>query len=359
MIISQLREVFGRKIGIIDDSRYIISQNTPREVENAVDEIADNCPQSGTVYRYAGHTFVSFGKDKTEFIAFCAGEDEAAEKCCRILGVSVGGVKSVYDDKFDRTNFVKNVLLDNILPGDIYAKARELNLLRDTRRVVFDIVKENISTNEFNVRDIVERIYPDKESDFVITIDSGNIVLVKELAAEPFDGELEEIAKTIIDTLQSEAMITVKIGVGRPVNGIRDLAKSYKEAQLALEVALAFDEEKNIIDYANLGIARLIYQLPTTLCEMFLSEIFKDGSIDSLDRETLLTIDKFFENNLNVSETSRQLYVHRNTLVYRLDKVQKLTGFDLRILDHAILFKVAMLVKKYLNSSRKRNEIMM
>lgn len=354
-MIYQLKDVFDKKIGVIDATGYIISPSSPRAVDAAAEEIVENCSEPGIVYKFAGCTFLSFGKsNRTEFITFASGEDEEALRCCKVLGVTVNGVKTIYDEKFDRGIFIKNILLDNILPGDIFAKARELNLPHDTLRAVLDITKENISVSELNVRDIVEGIFPDTDKDFVITIDSENIVLVKELASREEEKELDNVAKMIVDTLQSEAMIKVTIGVGTAVTGIRDLAKSYKEAQIALEVGRAFEEEKSIIRYDNLGIGRLIYQLPTTLCELFLSEIFKNGSIDALDRETLLTIQKFFENNLNVSETSRQLYVHRNTLVYRLDKVQKLTGLDLRVLDHAIVFKVALMVKKYLNSSQNR-----
>ena len=153
------------------------------------------------------------------------------------------------------------------------------------------------------------------------------------------------------DTLSTEFYCNAVVGIGTRVTGIKDLAHSFKEAQVALEVGKVFDTEKSIISYENLGIARLIYQLPTTLCDMFLKEVFKRGSIDSLDQETLFTIQKFFENNLNVSETSRKLFVHRNTLVYRLEKIKKLTGLDLREFDDAIVFKVALMVNKYLDSS--------
>jgi carbohydrate diacid regulator len=146
------------------------------------------------------------------------------------------------------------------------------------------------------------------------------------------------------------------VGVGTPVNNIIGLSKSFKEAQIAIEVGKIFESERLIISYESLGIGRLIYQLPTTLCELFLSEVFKKESLNALDDETIATITKFFENNLNVSETSRKLYVHRNTLVYRLDKVEKLTGLDLRIFDHAIVFKVALMVKKYLESQNRQNE---
>ncbi|MBR6052554.1 MAG: helix-turn-helix domain-containing protein, partial [Clostridia bacterium] len=162
--------------------------------------------------------------------------------------------------------------------------------------------------------------------------------------------EMEKTAKSIADTLNSEFFTKVSIGIGKPVDNIKDLARSYKEAQVALEVGKVFDTEKDIVSYENLGIGRLIYQLPTTLCEIFLDEVFKRGSLDSLDRETLMTVQSFFENNLNVSETSRKLFVHRNTLVYRLEKIRKLTGLDLREFEHAVTFKVALMVKKYLTS---------
>ena len=162
--------------------------------------------------------------------------------------------------------------------------------------------------------------------------------------------EIEKIADGLVDTLNTEFFAKVSVGVGTAVNNIKDLARSYKEAQVALEVGKVFDTEKVVISYENLGIGRLIYQLPTTLCEMFLQEVFKNGSLESLDRETLMTIQSFFENNLNVSETSRKLFVHRNTLVYRLEKIRKLTGLDLREFDHAITFKVALMVKRYLTA---------
>ena len=353
-LVNQFKDVFERKLGVIDETGFIISPNSPKEIDASVESILEKCSESNMIYQFAGCTFLSFGNGKTEYITFASGEDNEALKCCRALGVAVGNVKVLYDEKYDRGNFIKNVLLDNILPGDIYAKARELNLSHDAKRVVFNISKDNLSQDEVIVREIVEGIYPDTDHDFVVTVDSENIVLVKEVENNLSGEKLEKIAKTIVENLQSEALINVTVGIGTPVSGVRDLAKSYKEAQIAIEVGQAFEEEKNIINYENLGIGRLIYQLPTTLCELFLSEVFKTGSIDTLDRETLLTIQKFFENNLNVSETSRQLYVHRNTLVYRLDKVQKLTGLDLRILDHAIVFKVAMMVKKYLNNSQNR-----
>ena len=234
-------------------------------------------------------------------------------------------------------------------PGDIYIKSRELHFNNDASRVVF-LIRVTQDT-DVSVYDVIQNFFPDKTKDLVIDINEKDIALVKEVRPNVDSKDLEKLARSICDTLSTEFYCNAVVGIGTRVTGIKDLAHSFKEAQVALEVGKVFDTEKSIISYENLGIARLIYQLPTTLCDMFLKEVFKRGSIDSLDQETLFTIQKFFENNLNVSETSRKLFVHRNTLVYRLEKIKKLTGLDLREFDDAIVFKVALMVNKYLDSS--------
>ena len=178
----------------------------------------------------------------------------------------------------------------------------------------------------------------------------SDVVLIQQLGENVGTRDLEKTAQLIEETLRENGESTVVVGIGTVAAHLRDLAKSYKEAQIAIEVGKVFDTEKYVVSYENLGIGRLIHQLPTTLCEMFLQEVFKKNPIDSLDKETLFTINKFFENNLVLSETARKLFVHRNTLVYRLEKIKKLTGLDLREFDDAITFKVALMVKKYLAS---------
>ena len=296
-----------------------------------------------------GYTYKPIGSGaKTEYIVFVEGEDKQAERLAAILSISLGSIKGLYDDKYDKASFIKNVILDNILPSDIYLKSKELHFSNDVMRIVMLI--KFIGKNEIIPYQMVQNMFPDKNKDYVISVGESDIVLVKEVKPNYDTRAIEKIAQSISDTFGTEFYTKVSIGIGTAVESIKDLARSYKEAQVAIEVGKVFDTEKNIVSYENLGIGRLIYQLPTTLCEMFLSEVFKKGSIETLDRETLLTIQCFFENNLNVSETSRKLFVHRNTLVYRLEKVRKLTGLDLREFDHAITFKVAMMVKKYLTS---------
>ena len=274
-----------------------------------------------------------------------------ALKYADLLAISLGAVKQYYDEKYDRGNFIKNVILDNILPGDIYLKARELRFNADVARVVLliRIVSRNDVSGCTTWCRTSSRTRPRILSS---TSTRPTSPLVKETRAGIDTKDLEKLARSIVDTLSAASFIPTPSWASAPrLSSIKELARSFKEAQVALEVGKVFDTEKTIVSYDNLGIARLIYQLPTTLCETFLKEIFKKGSIESLDQETLFTIQRFFDNNLNVSETSRKLFVHRNTLVYRLEKIKKLTGLDLREFDHAIVFKIALMVKKYLTAN--------
>jgi len=287
-----------------------------------------------------------------EYAVFCTGDDEVAKGFCQVAYVALNGAKSFYEEKHDRGTFVKNIIMDNILPGDIYIRAKELHFATDAPRAVFLI--RQVGHSDVATVDVLSGMFPDKLQDFVLSINETDIAVVKQITGSTTTDDLVKIASGIEDTLRNELSIKTVIGIGTVSDHLRELADSYKEAQTAIDVGKVFETEKSIINYERLGIGRLIYQLPTTLCEIFLSEVFKKNSIDSLDQETLFTINKFFENNLNVSETSRKLFVHRNTLVYRLEKIKKLTGLDLRQFDHAIIFKVALMVRKYLSSRESR-----
>ena len=348
-VIHQMKDVIDRQCGVIDDKGTVIACSEITKVGEAL-AVNTAALASGETVCLGGYTFRSFGAPiQPEYSAFVDGGDELAKKFAGILAVSLMSIKQYYDEKYDRGNFVKNVLLDNILPGDIYLKSRELHFNNDSQRVVFLVRMYHAA--EVSMFDIIQSLFPDKSKDFVISISESDVAIVKDISAAVDSKDLEKLARSVVDALGTDLSGRAVIGIGTSVKGIKDLAKSFKEAQIALEVGKVFDTEKVIVSYENLGIARLIYQLPSTLCDMFLKEVFKRGSIESLDSETLFTIQKFFENNLNVSETSRKLFVHRNTLVYRLEKIRKLTGLDLREFDDAIVFKVALMVKKYLDSS--------
>ena len=348
-VIHQMKDAIERVIGVIDENGVIIACSELVRVGEIKQGIRDELAYSSDLIVSDGYTYrpITVGI-KGEYTVFVEGEDKTADKISKILTISLSNIKNLYDEKYDKSSFIKNIIIDNILPGDIYIKSKELHFNIEENRVVFLI--KFLNKTDMMPFEMLQNMFPDKSKDYVVSVSEYDIVLVKELKDGVDMREIERMAVNIADTLSTEFYTKVFIGISTVVDSLKDLAKAYQEAQVALEVGKVFETEKNIISYENLGIGRLIYQLPTTLCEMFLEEVFKKGSLDSLDRETLMTIQCFFENNLNVSEASRKLFVHRNTLVYRLDKIRKLTGLDLREFEHAITFKVALMVRKYLDS---------
>lgn len=251
-----------------------------------------------------------------------------------------------YKERFDRNNFFQNLILDNLLLVDIYNRAKKLHIEPIIPRVVFII--ETKAEKDGIVMELLKSIFSDQRGDYTTAVDEKNIILIKALESADDYGECNHIAETIVDMMNTEAMLNVKVAYGTIVPELKDVSKSYKEAKMALDVGKIFYAEKNVSAYNTLGIGRLIYQLPVNLCQIFIQEIFGDEGPEDFDEETLTTINKFFENNLNVSETSRQLFVHRNTLVYRIEKLQKSTGLDIRVFDDALTFKIALMVVNYM-----------
>ena len=344
-----MKDIVARTIGVIDENGIVIASSELGKVGESRQRIKEELSYSAKAVVYDGYTYKYIGtQNKSECIAFCEGDDAEAIKTVQILSVTLGNIKSLYDEKHDKGSFIKNIILDNILPNDIYIKSNELHFNNDEKRVV--IVIKFQGTSSVPPYEMVQSIVTDKNKDYVININEQDIVIVKEVGEDASPESLEAYAVDVMKKLSADYSVKTQIGVSSVVEKLKELARAYKEARIALEVGKVFDIEKPVMSYENLGIGRLIYQLPTTLCEIFLQEVFKKGSLESLDRETLMTVQSFFENNLNVSETSRKLFVHRNTLVYRLEKIRKLTGLDLREFDHAVTFKVALMVKKYLTS---------
>ncbi len=351
-VISQFKETTDVRIGVIDSEGTVIACTDLQEIGKKwpqfvqpINEAQDAC------IVLEGKTFKALSSwgGQFDFAAYAEGEDEVSRTACAMASVALNGSKSYYEEKHDKTSFVKNIISDNILLSDIYVRAKELHVDAETPRGVFVIRRRDERAEGVTVEN-VQNALTDRQSGTVVSMGESDIVLIQHVDADVETHDLEKIAMQLEESLRIGGESTVIIGIGTVAGHLRDLAKSYKEAQIAIEVGKVFDTEKAIINYENLGIGRLIYQLPTTLCEMFLQEVFKKNPIDALDKETLFTINKFFENNLILSETARKLFVHRNTLVYRLEKIKKLTGLDLREFDDAITFKVALMVKKYLAS---------
>ena len=291
--------------------------------------------------------FKIFDEQQLEYVLLAGGESEDVYMLGKIAAFQVQSLLVAYKERFDKDNFIKNLLLDNLLLVDIYNRAKKLHIDTEAKRVIFII--ETSHEKDSVALDNVRNLLGGKSRDFVTAVDEKNIIVVKELADKAGSRELEKMAKEMMEILRAESEDDkIHIAYGTVVNDIKEVSKSYKEAKLALDVGKIFFDEKDIVAYSTLGIGRLIYQLPIPLCKMFIKEIFEGKSPDEFDEETLTTINKFFENSLNVSETSRQLYIHRNTLVYRLDKLQKSTGVDLRVFEDAITFKIALMVVKYM-----------
>ena len=352
-ILLEIKNKIPFILGIVDNTGNIISCTELRFIGENVEAAEEFFASNAEEGEYNGYTFRKLdGYDNgTEYAVFAGHSGETAVIACNITAVAINNSKSLYDEKHDKATFVKKIILDNILPGDIYIKSREMQFQNETKRVVYLIHMDQ--KQDVAVVEMLQKIFPDRQHDFAITINETEVVLVKELRSSDAK-EINKYGKQI-DAGVTEAGIDHVVGIGSVAGQLKDIARSFKEAQVAVEIGRVFDESITMMSYENLGIGRLIYQLPTTLCEMFLSEVFKKGSVESLDEETLFTIQKFFENNLNVSETSRKLFVHRNTLVYRLEKIKKLTGLDLREFDNAIVLKVALMVKQYLRSRETFN----
>mgnify|MGYP003292912587 CR=1 FL=1 len=286
-------------------------------------------------------------EERDMYVLIAYGDAQYTYPVAKIAVNQLQALMVAYKEKFDRNNFFQNLILDNLLLVDIYNRAKKLHLEVEAKRIVYLI--ETKVESESMAKELLRSLFSQQNGDYVTSVDEKNIVLIKSLHKEEVEDEIGQTAKTIVDMLGSEAMLSVKVSYGTVVNELKEVSKSYKEAKMALDVGKIFYAEKNIIGYEKLGIGRLIYQLPVSLCRMFMNEIFGDNLPDKLDEETLVTIQKFFENSLNVSETARQLYIHRNTLVYRIEKLQKETGLDIRNFDDALTFKIALMVVSYLH----------
>jgi len=280
------------------------------------------------------------------YILIAKGTSEDVYMVGKIAVCQLQNLIIAYKERFDRNNFFQNLLLDNLLLVDIYNRAKKLHIETSAPRAVY-LVETRLEKDGI-VTELLRGMFSAHSGDYITAVDESSVILVKSLEPEYTNESLMEVAETIVAMMNTEAMLDVKVSFGTVVQELKDVSKSYKEAKMALDVGKIFYAEKKTIAYSTLGIGRLIYQLPVNLCKIFIEEIFGDNVPYNLDDETLTTINKFFENNLNVSETSRQLFVHRNTLVYRIEKIQKSTGLDLRNFDDALTFKIALMVVNYM-----------
>ena len=345
--IDGLKNITRKDLSVVEKEGKVIATTEENMIGRQLDAIENFVGSQADSQLILGYQYFKvYDNGIPEYVIQVKGEDEDGYRIGKIAAFQIQSLLVAYKERYDKDNFIKNLLLDNLLLVDIYSRAKKLHIENNIRRIVY-LIETNID-KDMNIVEIVRSIFPAKTKDFVTAVDEHSIILVKELREKETMDEIEKIAKMISDTLSTELNVKVYISIGTVVSDLKDVSRSYKEAKMALEVGKIFENDKYIVNYEKLGIGRLIYQLPLSLCKMFIKEVLHVLTMDDFDGETLATVNKFFENNLNVSETSRQLYIHRNTLVYRLDKLQKMTGLDLRNFDDAIIFKITLMVSKYM-----------
>lgn len=346
--LSEIREVTRAELMLYDaKGRLIASAADPSDQKDLSRAAADFIESEASSQMLSGyHFFKVVVEDDPEYVLLVSESSEEAYMVGRLAAMQIRNIAESYRDQLDRNSFMQNILLGNLLVVDIYSKAEKLKI-RESEWIAFVI--EAKDQKDSALMELVRSIAEPKTKDFVTELDEKNIVLIKDAKGFSDDVSVQEYAQMIVDTLHAEAMVRVRVGYGNRVSRIPDIPKSYQEAMLSLKVGEIFYVQRDTISYQRLGIGRLIYQLPRSLCEMFIQEVFGDRPLD-IDEETLQTVDRFFENDLNISETARQLYIHRNTLVYRLERFEKIIGLDVRKFEDAMTFKLAMMVLAHMQN---------
>ena len=343
--IDGLKGIARVELSVMDvDGKEVASTMDMSHCSRAAMDFAGSPADSQEIQGY--QYFKIYDEQQLEYILVAGGSGEDVYMVGKMVAFQIQNLLVAYKERFDKDNFIKNLLLDNLLLVDIYSRAKKLHIQTDVPRVAMIVETEN--GRDSNILEMTRAHFGAGSKDFVTAVDEHNIIVVKDLTEAESNREIEKAAKMLDTSLKKEGIKEVRIAYGTVVREIKEVSRSYKEAKMALDVGKIFFDERKIIAYNELGIGRLIYQLPIPLCKMFIKEIFGGKSPDDFDEETLTTINKFFENSLNVSETSRQLFIHRNTLVYRLDKLQKSTNLDLRVFEDAITFKIALMVVRYM-----------
>lgn len=350
---TELKNITGVEFCVLDTTgQYIYGDQDLYSVD--MDVIREFVNSEADSQAIGNVRFLKTGNEDEGMYIVITLDDEASYTIGKIAVSQLKQLNDAYQDKMDKNSFYQNLILDNMLLVDIHNKAKRLHLECSKKRVVFLVeVDGGDASNDNMALELLKGMYSGLSGDHVTTVDEKNIILIKMLADDNGAEQCEMVANTIVDMMNTEIMQNVHVSYGNIVSEMKDVSKSYKEAKMALDVGKIFYSDKNIVSYATLGIGRLIYQLPVNLCKMFIHEIFGEKIPEELDEETLSTLEKFFDNNLNVSETSRQLFLHRNTLVYRIEKLQKVTGLDVRNFDDAMTLKIALMVVNYIEYLEK------
>ncbi|MBQ8052601.1 MAG: helix-turn-helix domain-containing protein [Lachnospiraceae bacterium] len=351
--LEQLRAITKIEFCVLDTAGGIVAQTEGVKVPDR--NMVSGFAQSAVDSQIVGNSYFLKVMDEEElqFILTAQGNAEHTFMVARIAVSEIENLIIAYKEKFDRNNFFQNLLLDNLLLVDIHNRSKKLHIVNNVRRAI--ILFEMEADSEQIASEMLSGLFTVQNGDYLTEVDENSVILIKALDEKDGYKEVEEAAKTAVDMLNMEAMVKVRSSYGTIAEELKELSRSYKEARMAMDVGRIFYAGKRVISYNELGIGRLIYQLPPSLCKMFIQEIFASEEMTEFDQEILTTIGTFFDNNLNVSETARQLFVHRNTLVYRIEKLQKSTGLDIRTFDDAMTLKIALMVNAYMKELERRN----
>ena len=352
--IREANEISKVEFSVTDSIGNLVAQTEGAEnIEKSV--IISFIQSSAETQEVGGALLFKVYEDRQAGYILAAKGDGDAFLVGKLVVSQLQSLITAYKEKVDRNSFYQNLLLDNLLLVDIYNRAQKLHIEVVQPRCVFVI--ETDTDSDINALEMVKELFHTQKGDYVTSVNEKNIIVIKVLDEGDGYEELNDTALMLVDMLNSEIMTKVRVSYGTIVNEIKGLSKSYKEACMALDVGMIFYSEKNIIPYITLGIGRLIYQLPVNLCQMFIDEIFGDIEPGDIDDEILSTVKRFFDNSLNVSETSRQLFIHRNTLVYRIEKLQKMTGLDVRVFEDALTLKIALMVANYIKYMKDNQKL--
>ena len=343
--IEEVREIAGIELAVADSTGSIVAKTSSFTVQKQQD-VMTFFESDANELNLGGLIFIKIYDDNEAVYVLISTEGSGGFVSARLAALQLKNLIAAYKSRVDRNSFFQNLLLDNLLVVDIYNRARKLHLDAAQRRCVFVI--EPTGRKENNLIEMVRELFYSEAGDFVTAVDEDRVVVIRALNDDEGAAELEETAEMLVDMAGSEAASDVRVAYGTTAEDIKGVSRSYKEAKMALEVAKIFYPMRRTVEYGNLGVGRLIYQLPVALCQLFIKEIFGDNIPGEIDEETLATVNKFFDNSLNVSETSRQLFIHRNTLIYRIEKLQKATGLDVRVFDDALTLKIALMVVNYM-----------
>jgi hypothetical protein len=343
--LDDLKTITKVDLAVVDVEGVMVAKNSDR-FDNNMEFITEFAASPAGSQVLQGCQYLKIYDEEDPVYVLLCGDSSEEYMIGKIAVSNIQNLITAYKERFDRNNFFQNLILDNLLLVDIYNRAKKLHIEIQKPRVV--LLLEIPAGKENYAMEFLKSMFSAQSGDYVTAVDENTLIVIKQVEAKDSYAEVVEVAETTVAMMNTEAMINVRVAYGTIVEELKDVSKSYKEAKMALDVGKIFYAEKTVTAYSTLGIGRLIYQLPINLCEMFIEEIFGGKVPEELDEETLTTINTFLENNLNVSETSRQLYVHRNTLLYRLEKLEKYTGLDIRIFDDALTLKIALMVVRYM-----------